>query len=343
MRALLRDIIEQSGSYRVVAEAASGYEAIRLVHDLDPDMITLDLAMPDLGGLDALGYIMSEAPRPVVVVSAHAEAAATSGMRAIDYGAVEFVAKPGGDSDDGADVLRIRLLNALRAASVAQVANLGVRLGRPGPVRKRWLAAPAKHVGMERAPCIVAIAASTGGPRTLVDLIPELPADLPAAVYVVQHMPPSFTRYLAERLDSLSALPVREAQHGEVVQSGVVRIAPGGSHLTLERSGGSVRAALEASPPIWGLRPAADVLFAAVARTFGPRSIGVVLTGMGRDGAEGLRAIAAVGGWTAVQDEKSCVIPSMPRAALPHAAEALGIDALAAAIREHALRLAALP
>lgn len=340
MRALICSVLEASGEFEVVGQASTGYEAIRLVHEIEPDIVTLDLEMPDLGGLDALGYIMTETPRAVVIVSSHLETLA-AGMRAVDYGAVELVEKPADGGDEGVAAFRERLLDALRAARVARLENLRIRLHHAGPQRKRWLAA-ARLAAAERPACAVAIAASTGGPRALVSLVPRLPADLPAAVFVVQHMPAPFTRYLAERLDGLSPLPVREARAGDEVRSGVVTVAPGGYHLGFERTEDGLRIALEESAPVLGLRPAADVLFASMARHFGPRSIGIVLTGMGRDGTAGLRAVQEVGGWTAVQDEDTAVIGSMPRAAAAFAAASLTVEAIADAIGEHATRLALL-
>lgn len=335
MRQLVVDLIEESGEFRVVAQARTGYEAIRLVHEQDPDLITLDLELPDLGGLDTLGYIMSEAPRPVVILSAHSGAEPT--LRALDYGAVDFVVKPGGDERRQVEALRARLLEALRAAAIAELANLPVvvperadRLARRRR-RARRTAAPAADGA---APYAVAVAASTGGPRALAALVPRLPERLPAAVFIVQHMPARFTRSLAERLNAVSALPVAEAAPGEPVRAGRVYLAPGGVHLTLTRSDGAIAARLEETEPVWGVRPAADVLFAAVARHYGPRSCGVVLTGMGRDGAEGLRAIREVGGWTIAQDRESSVIFGMPGSAARFAQEVLPIDRIADAITE---------
>lgn len=330
-RELLVSLIESSGEYRVVARARTGFEAIRLVHEHDPDIVTLDLEMPDLGGLETLGYIMSESPRPVVILSAHSRAGAPETLRALEYGAVDFVLKPG--VGEARDALRERLLGALGAARQARPGNLPVRMperaGGPGPVR--WGGAA---VDPAVSPAAVAIAASTGGPRALVDVVPRLPAGLHAVVLVVQHMPPAFTPYLARRLDQLSPLPVREAAAGQPLRANHVYVAPGGAHLLCGRRQGRVVAELRESAPVWGVRPAADPLFASVASHFGPRSLGVVLTGMGRDGAEGLRAIREVGGWTAAQDENSSVIYGMPRAAAPHAARILPLHDVAPAVVE---------
>jgi two-component system chemotaxis response regulator CheB len=317
MRTMLADIIGTSPEFRVVGQARTGYEVIRLVHETDPDIITLDLAMPDLGGLDTLAYIMSEAPRPVVVVSAHVAGTTQPALQALECGALELVAKPAGDNPIELDILEERVLTALRAAREARLAALGWRPLAPELPHKPRMPSP------HSAACAVAIAASTGGPRALTDIIPRFPADLPAAILIVQHMPPAFTKPFADRLATLSALPVLEAREGDPLRAGCVYIARGGVHMSLERTAHGVALAVEDTPPLWGVRPAADVLFAAVAKHFGPASAGIVLTGMGRDGADGLRAIHDVGGWTAVQDPASSVVHGMPKAAAPYADDEL--------------------
>jgi two-component system chemotaxis response regulator CheB len=315
----------------VVGEATTGYQVIRMVHELDPHIITLDLAMPDLGGVEAIDYVLSQAPRPIVIVSAHDPSLADPALNAMVSGAVEFVAKPNGSSIEEASAFRVRLYQALRAASVAHLLNLPRRRKLSQSRERR------PHVGAPAAPCAVAIAASTGGPRALTEVVPRLPEDLPAAVFIVQHMPPLFTSAFARRLDQMSALPVREVEQGEVVEEGVVYLARGGFHLDLQRDSAGVRILLTEAPAMWNVRPAADVLFRAIARTFGPASVGVVLTGMGRDGAEGLRAIGEVGGATLAQDEESCVIASMPRAAAPFAQRILPVTELADEIAKQAV------
>lgn len=330
MRELVVDLLTESGEFRVVGQAATGYEAIRLVHELSPDIVTLDLELPDLGGLETLGYIMSEAPRPVVILSAHGGDGAEPTLRALDYGAVDFVLKPAGDELRAIDTLRTRLLGALRAAAEARLANLRFREVRPSSRRVASMAQTPGRYG--EATGAAAVAASTGGPRALADLIAGLPPTLPAAVLIVQHMPPRFTRALAERLDGLGALPVSEAEAGEPIRPGHVYLAPGGVHLQLGRTPDGIVVRLVETAPVWGVRPAADLLFASVASHFGPRSVGVVLTGMGRDGADGLRAIREVGGWTMAQDEASAVIFGMPRAAAPYAHEVLPLEAIPAAL-----------
>jgi two-component system, chemotaxis family, protein-glutamate methylesterase/glutaminase len=331
MRTLLAEEIRSNEDFEVVGEARTGYEAIRLVHELKPDVLTLDLAMPDLGGLDALNYIMSQAPLPVVIVSAQTRALADPALRAImEYGAVDFVPKPLGPSRADMEEFTQRLTQALYLSLTARLRQM----------HARRLSEHAPHpppTGRRAARCAVAIAASTGGPFALSDIVPRLPADLPAAILIVQHMPAMFTTYLAGRLDKLSDVTVREAEQGTEIDEGVAYVAPGGWHLDLERRGSAVYARLSETPPVWGVRPAADVLFHGVARTFGPSSIAVVLTGMGRDGADGTRAIAAVGGKALVQDEESCVVPSMPRAAAEFAEAVVPLDE----IPVHIVRLVA--
>jgi two-component system, chemotaxis family, protein-glutamate methylesterase/glutaminase len=327
MRRLLTQQITALDGFTVVGEAATGHEAIRLVHELDPDLLTLDLVMPELGGLDVIRYIMAESPRPVVVVSAHTRAMAAPVMNAIEYGAVEFVAKPATQGSDDVRWFQLLLAAALRAAAAARLLNLHGRLLRP---RTRREPEPLDR----RARMGVAIAASTGGPGALATIVPQLPADLDAAVFIVQHMPPHFTAALARRLHGMSALEVTEAEHDMIAMAGVAYVARGGQHLEVVRETTGIRIRLTDSPAVWGVRPAADVTLPSVARTFGPSSIGVVLTGMGRDGASGLRSVRDAGGWAIAQDEESSVIASMPRAAAIYAHAVLPLDDIAANIVE---------
>lgn len=330
MRALIRGIAEGSGHFEVAGEAANGFEAIRMLHELQPDVLTLDLEMPDLGGVETLGYIMSELPRPVVIVSSHAERMADPALRALEYGAVEYVAKPEPGSEADEDTFRVRLLAALDAALHARLRNLRLRLAVAGALQR---ARRLRHGHQPAARCAVAIAASTGGPSALLDLIAAFPATMSCATFIVQHMPSTFTHRFAERLDAECALKVRVAEDGELVRAATVYVAPGTHHLDLARGQDGIHVVLSEAPPLWGLRPAADVLFTAVARTFGPASLGVVLTGMGRDGARGMRALRSVGARTIVQDEDSAVIAGMPRAAAPYAEEVLPLPAIGGRIR----------
>lgn len=310
MRKVIAELIDASGEFRVVGTARNGFEALKQIHALLPDIVTLDIEMPELDGLQALGYIMSESPRPVVMLSAADGPGNDLTIRALELGAIDFVRKPSGPISLDLASVQSRLLDALRAASVVNLD--GVRmLGRLRAVTPSLVAAPS---GVARR--VVAVAASTGGPRALAEMVPMLPRRLDAAVMVVQHMPAGFTRSLAQRLDLLCPLPVHEAEHGDLVRHDHVYVAPGGVHMRVVEGAGGPTIALDDSPPVWGVRPSADPLFQSVAALFREDAVGVVLTGMGRDGAAGLRAIRDVGGGAIVQDRESSVIYGMPQAAL---------------------------
>ena len=343
MRRLISQILERSGEFQVVGTARNGFDALQKVHALDPELVTMDVDMPELDGLQALGYIMSESPRPVVMLSA---ATTRSGhdatLRALELGAVDFVRKPSGPISLDLERVSERLLGALRAAAQANVR--GVRMlainrlpvrgtpARPAVSIPSPAAAASGSVTARRtapgmaATRVVVIASSTGGPRALAEVVPNLPRGLGAAVLVVQHMPAGFTKSLAQRLHALSKLPVSEAEAGEPILSDRVYLAPGGRHMSVTGPVGAATIALDDSAPIWGVRPSADPLFRSVADRFRGDAVAVVLTGMGRDGADGTRAIRAAGGRAVLQDRATSTIFGMPNAALQTA----GADRVAA-------------
>jgi two-component system chemotaxis response regulator CheB len=310
MRKVIADMIAGSPEFRVVGTARNGLDALKQIHALEPDIVTLDIEMPELDGIETLGYIMSETPRPVVMLSAAGTAGGTDlTIRALELGAIDFVRKPSGPVSLDLTSVRGRLFDALRAASCMNMGSVSV-LARPPQATDR---AAARSGGASRA---VVVAASTGGPRALAEVIPHLPATLDAAVLVVQHMPGGFTRSLAQRLDLMSHLRVVEASDGDPVVHNRVYLARGGHHMRVVWRDGAPTIALDDAAPIWGVRPAADPLFRSAAQLFGPAVVGVVLTGMGRDGAEGLRAIRDAGGQAVVQDQMTSTIFGMPQAAL---------------------------
>lgn len=314
MRRLASQIIEESGEFAVAGTARDGVDALKQIHLLQPDIVTLDVDMPEMDGLTALGHIMNETPRPVVMLSAGTTIGGQEAtLGALELGAVDFVLKPSGSISLDLAVITDRLLDALRSAATANLAGLR-RLPRASlPGR------PPRLVRVSRATHAVVIASSTGGPRALAAIMPKLLASLPAAVLVVQHMPAGFTKSLAIRLDRASAIQIGEAEDGQPVVHSCVYVAPGGFHMSVKNDGDGPVIALDTSPPLWGVRPAADVLFRSVAALFGARSIAVVLTGMGRDGADGTRAVREAGGLALLQDRETATIFGMPQAALQHA------------------------
>ena len=324
MRTLIAEMVESTGEYQVVGTAADGIQAISAVRSLNPDIVTLDIEMPRLDGLQALDTIMRELARPVVMLSAAgSERGNEMTLRALERGAVEFVRKPSGPISIDLLTVRQELLAALNAARAVNMT--GVRTPPRAGVPVGAETVPKQISGA--ASLVVVIAASTGGPRALGEIVPHLPDSLGAAVLIVQHMPREFTRTLSHRLDLMSPLPVAEAADGEAVLENHVYLAPGGCHMTVTADAGTAAIHLDTSPTVWGVRPAADPLFVSVAEGFGADAIGVVLTGMGRDGAEGLRRIREAGGTAVVQDRDSSIIYGMPQAAMAIA----GADRVAAA------------
>ena len=326
MRRMVSELVDECTGFRVAATARDGAEALRLVRVLAPDVVTLDVAMPDIDGLQVLDAIMRECPRPVVVISGLGEPGLA--LRALELGAVEFVPKPSGPISLDVVVVRDRLHEALQAAAVADVSRLRAAESRATATTR---AAETEAFASR----VVCVASSTGGPNALTQILPQLPRALGAAVLIAQHMPAGFTESLARRLGARCALPVQEAVDGAPVLEDHVYLAPGGRHLRIVRDAARIpRLSLDDGATMWGVRPSADILFASAAESFGARSVGLVLTGMGRDGADGLRLLRAAGGGALVKSRETTVVPGMPDAALAHAgADAVvPLDAMAHAL-----------
>jgi two-component system chemotaxis response regulator CheB len=307
VRRALSRILGAAEDIEVVGAARDGLEAVELASRLRPDVVTLDVLMPRMGGLEALERLMAERPVPVLLVSSLTHEGADVTLRGLELGALDFIDKGSVGRMDLAS-LGPFLIERVRALAGARVRP---RSAPPPP-------APApRGTGRRRGLAeVVVIATSTGGPPALAAVIPQLPATLRSSLLVVQHMPAGFTKPLAERLAARSALPVREAEDGESVAAGQVLIAPAGIHMKVHKRGERGRVVLDEEPRDTLHRPSADVLMTAVARVYGPRALGIVLTGMGADGVEGLRAIRAAGGRTLAESEASCVVYGMPRAAV---------------------------
>ncbi|TNM44251.1 chemotaxis response regulator protein-glutamate methylesterase [Nocardioides albidus] len=306
VRRLVTTALRQAPDIEVAGVARDGLEAVRMVGELRPDVVTLDIEMPNLDGLGALTQIRDQHPRlPVIMFSTLTERGATATLDALSRGASDYVTKPSntGQIADGIAAIRDQLVPRIRALA-------GIRKLTPG------VSAPV--VRRER-PALAAVSAlligcSTGGPDALARLLPRLPADLGVPVLVVQHMPPVFTTMLAQRLDKVSALTVREAVDGEPARPGEVLIAPGDFHMRLRRSPAGIRVALDQGPQENFCRPAVDVLFRSAVEPYGAGALAAVLTGMGQDGLAGARDLAATGARILVQDEESSVVWGMPGA-----------------------------
>lgn len=322
MRRIVSDVVASSGEFDVVGTARDGIDALRQIALLNPDIVTLDVDMPQLDGLSVLHRIMQERPRAVVMLSAGgADGGADATLRALELGAVEFVRKPSGAISLDLEDVSEQLLGALRAAACT---NLGIlpradaTTDRAAGVRGKVSAAPTSGAGAY-ASQVVCVAASTGGPAALSRVVPRLPKFEHTAVLIVQHMPAGFTASLASRLHGASRLSVHEAADGDAILAGHVYIAPGGFHMRVSGTIAAPALALDRGAAEWGVRPAADPLFKSASKLFGACTIGVVLTGMGRDGAAGLSAIRKAGGRAVVQHRDSAVIAGMPDAALREA------------------------
>jgi two-component system chemotaxis response regulator CheB len=295
----------------VAGQAADGREAVDKVHELDPDVVTMDVQMPRMGGLEALGRIMAEHPVPVLLLSSLTREGADVTLKGLELGALDFV-----DKSRVQGAMNLLQLGEELRAKVKALGSIPASRLRAAPVAPGALGRLERPAATEQRADLVVIGTSTGGPAALQAIVPRLPEGLLSAVLIVQHMPPGFTRSLAERLAGMSALPVREAEEGEPVVPGQVLIAPAGLHMKLRRRGAGLRVWLDEEPRSALHRPAVDVLMASAARISGPRCLGVLLTGMGSDGVAGLHAIREAGGRTLAESEETCVIYGMPKAAI---------------------------
>ena len=314
IRQLLTQIINDSPDCQVVGAAPDPIVAREMIRELDPDVLTLDVEMPKMDGLSFLEKLMRLRPMPVIMISSLTERGADVTLRALELGAVDFIAKPKLEIERGMREYAAEILAKLRTAAQARVTrrqaapDVQPAYGADVVVEKR----PSRNVSTEK---LIAVGASTGGTEAIRELLVDMPPDCPGIV-IAQHMPAAFTKSFAARLDNLCRIKVKEAQSGERIRPGHAYIAPGHSHLLVQRSGANYTTELNDGPPVNRHRPSVDVLFRSVANHAGGNAIGVMLTGMGKDGAAGMLEMKQAAAYNIAQDEASCIVFGMPREAI---------------------------
>jgi len=355
VRSMLTEIINRQPDMECIGAAADPLVAREMIRNLNPDVITLDVEMPRMDGIDFLSKLMRLRPMPVVMVSTLTERGADVTLKALELGAVDFVAKPKIGVADGLRQLSDDITDKIRVASKARIHRLATpaaaspTASRPGASGATATAAAAGAAAVAKpAPVagaslgrlstekIIFIGASTGGTEATKEVLASLPADSPGVV-ITQHMPPGFTRNYAARLDGLCRISVKEASDGERILPGHAYIAPGGLHLSVERSGANYIARVQDGDPVNRHKPSVEVLFKSAARVAGPNAIGIMLTGMGADGARAMREMKDAGAYCVAQDEASCVVFGMPREAIAAGAvqEVLPLTKIAQHVLDH--------
>jgi two-component system, chemotaxis family, protein-glutamate methylesterase/glutaminase len=322
VRSLLAEIINRQPDMECIGAAADPFAAREMIRTLNPDVITLDVEMPRMDGIDFLSKLMRLRPMPVLMVSTLTERGAEVTMRALELGALDFVAKPKIGVADGLKQLAEEITEKIRIASKAHVKRAPAAPPAPAPgapgaqAAKPAASSPLGRLSTEK---IIFIGASTGGTEATKEVLLHLPPDAPAVV-ITQHMPPGFTRSYAARLDTLCKIRVKEASDGERILPGHAYIAPGGLHLSVERSGANYVARVRDGEPVNRHKPSVEVLFESAARVVGQNAFGIMLTGMGADGARAMKAMRDAGSYNFAQNESTCVVFGMPREAIQHGA-----------------------
>jgi two-component system chemotaxis response regulator CheB len=327
MRKLIPQMLAADNSIEVVGTAMDGTFCLKKIEELRPTVVTLDLEMPGMNGIDTLKEIMRRQPVPVIVFSSHSTEGASVTLKALGLGAFDFLTKPRDTTAQMAEIAQ-ELISKVKAAAECKLRPrmlLGIP-PKPEKSQPKSGTAPTK---------VVAIGISTGGPQALEYLFSQLPGDFLGSIVVVQHMPEGFTDMFARRLDELSALRVKEAQSGDLLQAGRVLICPGSRHMKVKRLPLGDIVVLSDDPRVNGHRPSADVLLRGVAEEFNTHAVGVLMTGMGDDGAEGLGAVKKAGGMTIAQSEDSCVVYGMPKAAIErgYAIRVVALDVMSATLQ----------
>jgi two-component system chemotaxis response regulator CheB len=335
VRSLLTEIINRQHDMVCVGAANDPLVAREMIRELDPDVITLDVEMPRMDGIDFLGRLMRLRPMPVVMISTLTDKGAEVTLRALELGAVDFVAKPRIGLANGLNELASQIVDKVRVAAVAKFR----RPPTPAPAAPGAPTAAAAPrpvntlIGRISTEKMICIGASTGGTEAVKEILMHMPADAPAIV-ITQHMPPGFTTSFAARLNGLCQITVKEAAHGERILPGHAYIAPGGKQFRVDRSGANYVAVVEDTEPVNRHKPSVEVLFLSAAAVVGRNAYGIMLTGMGNDGAKAMREMRDKGSYNFVQDEASCVVFGMPREAIAHGAadEVLPLDKIAGAL-----------
>ena len=335
VRGLLAEIINKQPDMECIGAASDPFVAREMIRNLNPDVITLDVEMPRMDGIDFLSKLMRLRPMPVVMVSTLTERGAEVTLRALELGAVDFVAKPKIGVADGLRLLAQDITDKVRIASKAHLRRLHAAPAATEAGEAARPSAPVVNIGRLSTEKIIFIGASTGGTEATKEVLMNLPADAPAVV-ITQHMPAGFTRSYAARLDGLCRIRVKEAVDNERVLPGHAYIAPGGMHLSVERSGANYVARVRDGDPVNRHKPSVEVLFESAARVVGQNALGVMLTGMGADGARAMKTMKDAGSYNFCQDEASCVVFGMPREAIAHGAadEVLPLQRIAPALLE---------
>ena len=336
VRSLLTEIINRQGDMECVGSANDPLIAREMIRELDPDVITLDIEMPRMDGLDFLGRLMRLRPMPVVMISTLTERGAEVTMKALELGAVDFVAKPRIGVADGLSELSSQIVEKVRIAASAKIKRAGLPIDNSAKnivKNQPSVQSPAASIGRVFTEKLVVIGASTGGTEAIKEILTHLPADSPGIV-ITQHMPPGFTTSFAMRLDGLCQISVQEAVHGERILPGHAYIAPGGKQFRVGRSGANYLAIVDDSELVNRHRPSVEVLFKSAANVVGRNAVGIMLTGMGNDGASAMREMKDAGSYNFVQDEASCIVFGMPKEAILHGAadEILPLTSIAPAL-----------
>lgn len=325
MRKMIPQMLDADESIEVVGTAMDGTFCLKKIEELKPNVVTLDLEMPGMNGIDTLKEIMRRHPVPVIVFSSHSTEGASVTMKALGLGAFDFVPKPKDASAHMAETAR-ELIAKVKAAAECKLKPRILSGIPPKPEKVSASGSPAK---------VIAVGVSTGGPQALEFLLSQLPGDFPGSIVVVQHMPEGFTDMFARRLDELCALRVKEAQSGDLLQPGRALICPGSRHMRVKRLPLGDIVVLTDEPRVNGHRPSVDVLFRSVAEEYKNQAVAVLMTGMGDDGAEGLGAVKKEGGMTIAQSEESCVVYGMPKAAIErgYAIRVVSLDVMNATLQ----------